>query len=108
MARFAPQITNYMTTSIYYRNLTGQNNNNIVKNGVFVDNAQVNQPLITYMHLQGQKNFEKIATIVVAVTTFVVDQIATIVVDQIATIVVAIATIVFFCDNCDLCCDNCG
>ena len=43
---------------------------------------------------------EKIATIVVAV--------ATIVVDQIATIVVAIVTIVVFCDNCEHCdsCDN--
>ena len=51
----------------------------------------------------------------VAVATFVVDQIATIVVavatfvvDQIATIVVAVATIVIFCDNCDWCCDNCS
>ena len=54
-------------------------------------------------------------TIVVAVATFVVDQIATIVVavatfvvDQIATIVVGVATIVIFCDNCDWCCDNCS
>ena len=40
-----------------------------------------------------QKNFEKVATIVVAVTTSVVDQ---------------ISTIVVFCKNCDWCCDICG
>ena len=44
--------------------------------------------------------FGKIATIVVAIATCVVD--------QIAAIVVAVAIIVVFYDNCDWCCDNCG
>ena len=56
-------------------------------------------PFIMYIYLHDQNFFKKIATIVVAV--------ATIVVDQIATYVVAVATNVFFCDNCDWCCDNC-